>query len=257
LEGLHIDIVGPLALEGYNLVQDVQASCNLLSITLTPDAAAKLALTGNLTVAPPGQNIDGKPISVIIETFTSRLAQVKLSRFLITVLLIGAPHVKRGMIKIVFRLAPEDWHGHGSEGIWAELVANPEASLLFKVCNTPFFARRTSLDDMILAKPSADGSHLEYERTISESGNSTYMVLTPTKQPEAETWWKQLKSLGCSYESAVIDISLGQRTLLAINVPALTDIHAVHRLLSANEKIGTLTFQNGHIGHAPHKGNVS
>jgi hypothetical protein len=72
--GLHIDIVGLLALEGYNFVQDIPASSNSISITLTPDAAAKLDLTGNLTVRPPDQNIDGKSISSIVEIFNSRIA---------------------------------------------------------------------------------------------------------------------------------------------------------------------------------------
>jgi hypothetical protein len=47
--------------------------------------------------------------------------------------------------KVYVELEPKAWHGHSSEGMWV----TPLDDGLYKVTNSPFFARGTSFEDVV------------------------------------------------------------------------------------------------------------
>jgi hypothetical protein len=50
-------------------------------------------------------------------------------------------------VKVLFELESGDWHGHGDETLWAELVGSSDGRA-FRLLNSPFFARG-DLDDVV------------------------------------------------------------------------------------------------------------
>jgi hypothetical protein len=98
--------------------------------------------------------------------------------------------------KSPFELDVSDWHGHGSETLWAEPIAENEQRIL-QIRNSPFFAKGINNLDVVKAKFTDDvvGDFIE---VIERGGHSTYMllmqpaepassVLSPTVSP-ASTW---------------------------------------------------------------------
>ena len=79
--------------------------------------------------------------------------------------------------RIYFKLDPTDWHGHASEGLWGASVSET----LYRLMNSPFFARVVSNQDLVrVSINSADGS-LEFLEMIEGGGHSTFMILIDQK----------------------------------------------------------------------------
>jgi hypothetical protein len=80
--------------------------------------------------------------------------------------------MNQNYIKIRFLLDTADWHGFPSERLWAEPIWDGTKKI-FRLMNSPFYARGVSFLDIVDVVPAADGSGLVYAGTIEKSGHST------------------------------------------------------------------------------------
>jgi len=71
------------------------------------------------------------------------------------------------------------------------------------------------------------------------------MLLMEHEDTRVATFWKMLETLGCSYESTSIDLSIGKRLLYSVDVPAAADLHDVYEMLERGQKEGVWIFQEG------------
>ena len=154
-----------------------------------------------------------------------------------------------GLVKLFFRLAAGDWHDHSVESMWAEPVAGSDAGNLYRVRNSPFFARGVSFLDVVRAEPSDhfDGA-LEAVEFIDESGHSTYMVICQTDLERFEKRWELLQALGCTYESSTLSVGL----LYSVDAPPGADLRQIDEVLAQGVTDGVWTCQaetlRGRIG---------
>lgn len=151
--------------------------------------------------------------------------------------------------RIYFDLDPGEWHGQPREGLWGEKIENSPSGTVYRLMNSPFFARGVSFRDVVRATRGHDGEELQFAGVLDRSGHSTYMILVPPDARSFEDYWSRLEALGCTYESATWNISLGKRTLYSVDVPDTTDIYRVYAILEEGEKVGLWRFQEGHVGH--------
>jgi Domain of unknown function (DUF4265) len=148
----------------------------------------------------------------------------------------------RELVKVLFELDPADWHGESGENLWAKPLADTEE--VFEIENSPFFAKGVSYLDLVRAVE-RDGQY-RFAGSVALSGHSTYRLIIGKHQEAFETWWKRLHELNCSFESGDFQ---GQR-LLAVDVPASTDIFAVYKILEEGKKREIWLFEEGHVGHS-------
>lgn len=150
----------------------------------------------------------------------------------------------RRLVKVRFDLDSSDWHGIGSETLWAA-AENAETGS-FRLMNSPFFARGIGYLDVVRTKVGAEESNtFDYQEVIERSGHSTYMILTESESMEFQKLWSLLESSGCSYESTTIQLSIGRRILLSVDVPPAANLHEVYDLLMKGEDDGIWIFQEG------------
>src|ERR1700754_1592303 len=117
----------------------------------------------------------------------------------------------RRLFKVRFELDSADWHGVTGERLWAAPADLPGT---FELQNSPFHKQGVSYLDIVTAQPAEDSSTFNFERVVSRSGHSTYMVLLKPEEPATQVWWGKLKDMGCTHERADLDISVeGWRTL--------------------------------------------
>lgn len=140
--------------------------------------------------------------------------------------------------KVLFELGENTWHGYSTETLWAERVGPG----LFRLANVPFYAKGVSYDDVVAATD--DGPRIVFRSVQQPSGHSTYRLITKggVQTPRFQLRWRPLERLGCTYEFA--------DDLIAVDVPAATDIHAVYEVLEQGEDSGDWDFEEGHCGHA-------
>jgi hypothetical protein len=147
------------------------------------------------------------------------------------------------LIKIRFKLDPSDWHGHGSETLWASQAIGSGAC--YQIENSPFFARGISHLDVVKAVPS-DAEHvLDFEGVLQRGGHSTYMLIV-TDESRFAPHWKILADKKCSYESMYIDLSFGRRQLLSVDVPPTADLVEVYHALEQSEADEVWLMQEGY-----------
>lgn len=153
-------------------------------------------------------------------------------------------------VKVLFELESGDWHGHGDETLWAELVARSDGRA-FRLLNSPFFARGVSYQDTVEATL-IDGSYLVFlfREVVKRGGHSTYMILSKIDEPRLEFYWSWLEKAGCSYESATVDLGIGRRRLLSVDVPPSANLEDVYDLLERGEHDNVWMFQEGYA-HKP------
>jgi len=148
-------------------------------------------------------------------------------------------------VKVRFELDVSDWHGHGSETLWAEPVAENEQRIL-QIRNSPFFAKGINNLDVVKAKFSENDVVGDFIEVIERGGHSTYMLLMQPADTRFLSYWTKLERLGCSYESMRVDLSIGRRLLYSVDVPPTTDIHEVYELLERGQDQGVWMFQEGY-----------
>lgn len=90
--------------------------------------------------------------------------------------------------KIRFNLNPEDWHGAPAELLWAEPIG-PKGSRVFRLMNSPYYARGVSYLDIVRAEEAPDGLGLDYAGTVESSGHSTVWLQAPQNSAEFARHW--------------------------------------------------------------------
>jgi hypothetical protein len=165
--------------------------------------------------------------------------------------------VSQRLVKVNFKLDPQDWHGSGGETLWAS-VASPESKdRTLRLENSPFHARGVSYRDIVKAMPTENPLVHEFEEVIARGGHSTYMILARegegVESPAFLALWTLLKERGCSYESSHMEYSNGRRLLLSVDVPPNADLFDIYKILERGEATGVWTFQEGYA-HLPRRG---
>jgi hypothetical protein len=152
------------------------------------------------------------------------------------------------LLKMRFMLDSSDWHGHGSETLWAAPIADDPGH--FRIMNSPFFTRGISYLDVVGAVPSEDKTVFNFQKAIERAGHSTYMLIIETDESKFRPYWNMLAKRGCSYESMHMILSMGRRLLLSIDVPPSTNLFEVYDILKRGESDGVWLFQEGYA-HLP------
>ena len=146
------------------------------------------------------------------------------------------------LIKVVFYLGDDEWHGYETESVWAEKISGS----CCRIQNTPFYAKGISFEDIVFVKERSNG--LWFESVSIAAGHSTYRILLDKSIPEAgfQEYWAPIENLGCNYEST----DSGKMFLLAVDVPSNVDIHKVYALFERGEQARIWAFEEGHCGHS-------
>jgi hypothetical protein len=156
--------------------------------------------------------------------------------------------IKR-LAKVRFELDMSDWHGHGSETLWAEPIGEHERRIL-QIRNSPFFAKGINNLDVVKAEFTEKDVVGDFIEVIERGGHSTYMLLIQPTEIRILSYWSILEGLGCSYESMRLDLSIGSRLLYSVDVPPTTDIHEVYEIFERGQDQGVWMFQEGYA-HTP------
>jgi len=143
----------------------------------------------------------------------------------------------KNLVKVSIFLK-EQTSEYSYESLWAEPVSDQK----YKLKNIPFFAYGFSFNDIVSVKKV--DQRLVVNAIISRSGHSTYRIFL-SENTNFETfleYWSDFKRLNCTFEKAT-------KHLIAIDVPALTDIYKVYDVLVLGEKNGIWEFEEVHVGH--------
>jgi hypothetical protein len=112
------------------------------------------------------------------------------------------------------------------ETLWAKVVGDRA----YELDNVPWYAYRLSLGDIVEASGD-ENAILEYERTITKSGNRTIRVILSLTD-ESREWTvesrelvERLKKIGVGYEGA-------NKAFLGLNIPPPVDLQAVAAILT-------------------------
>ena len=149
------------------------------------------------------------------------------------------------LIKVLFELDGSDWHGHGTETLWASPVPNSEWRH-FQLHNSPFFTRGINYLDVVAARPTENETLFEFTEVKTRGGHSTYMILMQPSDPRNAAYWQLLEQLGCTYERTHIGLSIGRRLLYSVDVPPTADVYDVYDILEKGHHDGVWIFQTGH-----------
>jgi hypothetical protein len=149
------------------------------------------------------------------------------------------------MVKIIFELDHHDWHRTPVETMWAEPVAGRSPGV-FQIRNYPFYVRGISFLDLVVATPTKYKIAYNFGAVLERSGHSTFMILMEPDDSRVRFYWGLLERIGCSYESATEDLSIGVRTLYSVDVPPTTDLAEVFRILDKGETDGVWVYQTGY-----------
>ena len=141
-----------------------------------------------------------------------------------------------GLVRVLFHLEPDAWHGSSTERIWAEPVGRGR----YLLRNTPFFAFGVSNGDIVFGRE--DEGQVVFSGVSIYGGHSSYRLkLLSTKgRNEFRRFWEPLEALGCTYEEGDV---------IAIDVPPSANIYAVYSLLENGASAGIWDFEEGHCAH--------
>lgn len=146
---------------------------------------------------------------------------------------------QRPLVRIVFELPENDWHGYGSESMWAEDLDGGRHRLR----NTPFAVYGFSFDDVVHAERFDE--QLVVTGPVLRSGRSTFRIFLEEGialgDPHFEKAWQPLCELGGSLESAT-------PRLVAIDVPPGVEIRRVQELVDLGMSSGLWDWEEGHRG---------
>ena len=149
------------------------------------------------------------------------------------------------LIKVSFELDQSDWHGHGSETLWASPIVETERRT-FRIMNSPFFAKGISYRDIVKASAPDNNFILDFKEVVERGGHSTYMLLFKVTEARVDSYWNMLKKSGCSYESMHIKLSIGERLLFSVDVPPSADIYEIYEIIQRGESDSVWMFQEGY-----------
>lgn len=116
--------------------------------------------------------------------------------------------------------------------------------------NSAFFARGISHLDVVEVTHSEDKVTLEFARVVERSGHSTYMLIATADETSFQSYWSRLEATGCTYESTHINLNMGRRLLLSVDVPPSANLNEAYQILESGETDGAWVFQEGYT-HLP------
>ncbi|WP_431204335.1 DUF4265 domain-containing protein [Bradyrhizobium betae] len=157
----------------------------------------------------------------------------------------------RDKVRILFELDPNDWHGGGSESMWAEPLFYNDR-LVFKINNSPFCAREVSFGDIVAASPTKNRSVYEFAEVIKRSGHSTFVLLVKPGDVRVSSYWQPMEDAGCTYESGNEKWSGEIWTVYSVDVPPTTDLALVFKALEKGLEDGIWLVQEGYV-HDAHR----
>lgn len=150
------------------------------------------------------------------------------------------------MVKMLFELDPDDWHGGGAETLWAE--SSPQDGLhAFKISNSPFCVRGISFGDIVNGTPTKHEGVYEFAGVLKRGGHSTFMLLMEPGDNRVPSYWQSIERLGCSYERGQENLSVGVRTLYSVDVPPATNLSQVYDMLERGLDDGVWLVQEGYV----------
>lgn len=153
------------------------------------------------------------------------------------------------MVKILFELDPNDWHGGGGESMWAETLLY-DGRQAFKISNSPFCSREISFGDIVAAKPTKNRGVYEFAKVVKRGGHSTFMLLMKPNDDRVPRYWRTLERAGCTYESGEETWSGEVWNLYSVDVPPKVDISKVCEALEKGLSDGVWLVQEGYV-HEP------
>lgn len=143
--------------------------------------------------------------------------------------------------KVLIRVEPADWHSVTSETLWATRVG-PD---LYRLENSPFYAKGFSYRDVVLTEYDAEEGFQVAMGVVESSGRSTYalwVVAGVESNGDFAKHWQPLEEIGCSFEGV-------RSQLLSVDVPASTDVADAFRLMQLGEDAGVWHFQEQNYAH--------
>ena len=72
------------------------------------------------------------------------------------------------------------------------------------------------------------------------------MILAKLDEPRMDTYWGLLEKAGCTYKGATLELGIGTRRLLSVDVPPSGDLHDVCELLARGHRDKVWIFQEGY-----------
>src|ERR1041385_8602780 len=104
------------------------------------------------------------------------------------------------LVKLVFPLDPDEWHGNATERLWAEPLGNGR----FRLRNSPFYAFGVSNEDIVLGAETE--GQVQFQSVVLHSGHSTYRLRRKNRNLSEQFMeaWARLQNLGCSYEEGPV-----------------------------------------------------
>ncbi|MBN9488404.1 MAG: DUF4265 domain-containing protein [Alphaproteobacteria bacterium] len=148
------------------------------------------------------------------------------------------------LVKVRFELDSSDWHGHGSETLWAAPITTDPGH--FRIANSPFFTKGINHQDVVEAVAGEDRRVFEFNHVAKRAGHSTYMLIIEADEATFRPYWNMLEEKGCTYESTHIVLSMGRRLLLSVDVPPSANILEVFNVLERGEADSVWLFQQGY-----------
>lgn len=158
-------------------------------------------------------------------------------------LILGATNVQLAMIKIIFNVDADDWHGHSSESLWAKSTDTPGEFILE---NAPFFARDVSFGDRVAAQY-RDGTHF-FKQVVARSGHSTYRVIPQRVEGllvPMDATLHLLMNEGCRFEKGKV----GNMPFVVVDVPKDSSADRCYGALKSADAADMLHFEVAHDGH--------
>lgn len=145
------------------------------------------------------------------------------------------------LTKVLIEIPKTDWHSISTETLWAKALGDN----LFRLENSPFYAKGYSFLDTVWADFDPQRGFPVVRKTIQRSGHSTYALYVSSGVESNNAFsshWEPLGEIGCSFEGA-------DNKLLSVDVPAKTNIFEAYRLMQAGEDAGAWGFQEQDVGH--------
>ena len=105
--------------------------------------------------------------------------------------------VKDPLIKVRFELDASEWHGHGTETLWAAPMPGSEWRH-FQINNSPFFATGINYLDIVAARPAGPDGIFDFMTVTERGGHSTYMLLVLPAEARIDIYWGIMERMGCS-----------------------------------------------------------
>jgi Domain of unknown function (DUF4265) len=107
------------------------------------------------------------------------------------------------------------------------------------------FCKGVSHLDVVSATPKESNLVFDFKEVVQRGEHSTYMIIVPELGTRERAYWTLLETIGCSYESAEIDLGIGRRLLLSVDLPPSTDISEAYEILERGESDRVWMFQEG------------